>query len=214
MKAKRAWKRVRGPLAEVRRVAGAMRKAIARPALPTNVDGKVRVHLGCGSIVIPGYINVDMMPLPHVHYVGGAQELSMFDDESVDLLYACHVLEHVPRRELIVTLSEWRRVLRPGGVARISVPDFDLLLKARDAEGSIAVIQDALFGSFEHAFDVHHSAFTEESLTQLLGKSGFSSVRRWDAEREGLASYGDWSTRRIRGGRVEHFISLNLEAVK
>lgn len=213
-RARRVWRRVKGPLQEARRLAGALRKKVLPTPRPAAPDGKVRVHLGCGPIDLPGYVNVDMMPLPHVHFVGGVQQLGMFGDGEVDLLYACHVLEHVPRRELKATLQEWRRVLRAGGLLRLSVPDFDLLVGAMQKENDVAAIQDALFGSFEHTYDVHHSAFTGAYLTRLLVEAGFRDVRPWTAEEAGIAQYGDWSSRKIRGIRSEHFISLNLEATR
>lgn len=207
-------RRVRRQVFGVRRLVGVARKTVFRTPLPASPDGLVRVHLGCGPVDIPGYVNVDMLPLPHVHHVCGVQRLKVFADESIDLLYACHVLEHVPRRELRETLEEWRRVLRPGGVLRISVPDFDLLLKMRDGEGSLAAIQDPLFGSFEHAYDLHHSAFDEATLGARLTEAGFSSVRAWDPVVTGVAPHGDWSARTIRGKRGEYPVSLNLEAVR
>jgi len=212
--ARRIWRQIRGPAKATQRLIGVIRKRIFPPPRPVSPDGRLLVHLGCGPIELPGYINVDMMPLPHVHFVGGVQSLPMFGDSSVDLLYACHVLEHVPRRELVETLVEWRRVVKPGGVVRISVPDFDLLLKMSEAEGSLASIQDPLFGSYEHSYDLHHSAFNDPSLRALLLRAGFTTVREWNPEREGLVPYRDWSTRRATGKRGTYFVSLNLEAVR
>lgn len=46
-----------------------------------------------------------------------------FADASVAALYASHILEHVYRSEAVAFLREARRVLRPGGICRIVVPD-------------------------------------------------------------------------------------------
>jgi predicted SAM-dependent methyltransferase len=54
----------------------------------------MRLHLGCGNINYPDFINVDLMPASHVHYVRGINNLKPFKNNSVDLIYACHCLEH------------------------------------------------------------------------------------------------------------------------
>src|SRR5712691_10133775 len=131
-------------------------KKLNRPSLPVNADGRVMIYLGCGEINMPGYINVDMLPLPHVHYVSSVSKLPMFSDKCADLLYSCHVLEHVPRRDVMKTLAEWRRIVKKGGIVRISVPDFDALLAMREGEGGdVDAILDPLMGSQDHEFDFH-----------------------------------------------------------
>jgi SAM-dependent methyltransferase len=197
----------------VKRLTLVAAKRLRPPPLPANPDGRTMVHLGCGEIVMPGYVNVDMLPLPHVHYVAPVGRLKMFADESVDLLYACHVLEHVPRRALPPTLAEWRRVLKPGGLLRVSVPDFDLLLGMRQFEdGDVSAILDPLMGSQSHRWDFHYCVYTAGYLGKLLADAGFSNVRPWDSSTVGYAAYGDWSSRSVKGRKKPHFISLNLEA--
>jgi predicted SAM-dependent methyltransferase len=188
-------------------------KKLHPPDLPVNPDGSMLIYLGCGEINMPGYINVDMLPLPHVHYVSSVSKLPMFSDRSADLLYACHVLEHVPRRDVIKTLMEWRRVVKEGGIVRISVPDFDALLAMRESEdGDVNAILDPLMGSQDHQFDFHFSVYTEDSLSRLLKEAGFDQVRQWDADSVGYAKYGDWSSRCVTRNSHRYFISLNLEA--
>ena len=70
-------------------------------------------------------------------------------DGSVDAVYHSHVLEHIDRCLVGAFLAEIRRVLRPGGVHRIVVPDFEVLcrrylahLDAYDGDPRAAVAQD------------------------------------------------------------------------
>ncbi len=57
-----------------------------------------KLHLGCGEKFLPGYVHVDARKFPHVDYVTDKLDnLNMFADNSVEEIYACHVLEHFPR---------------------------------------------------------------------------------------------------------------------
>ena len=90
---------------------------------------KGKLHIGCGDRHIPGFIHVDVRKLPHVDYVTSADKLDMFEDDSVDLIYSCHVLEHFPKYQTEDVLKEWHRVLKPGGILRLAVPDFEKIVE-------------------------------------------------------------------------------------
>jgi len=87
------------------------------------------LHVGCGDRYIKGFIHIDIRPLSHVDYVASADKLDMFSDNSADLIYACHILEHFGRHDIQKVLKEWYRVLKPNGVLRVCVPDFDATVK-------------------------------------------------------------------------------------
>src|SRR5205085_9397769 len=106
-----------------------------RPPFPKLEDGVINLHLGCGSVNHPNFINIDGLPAPHVHYIRPIEDLSPFKDNSVDLVYACHCLEHFRYKKVPDVLSEWFRVLKKGGILRLSVPDFDLLLEIYKQQG-------------------------------------------------------------------------------
>ena len=50
------------------------------------------------------------------------------NNESVDLIYACHIVEHLDQEEISKFFNECNRVLKPGGIVRVVVPDFDKLV--------------------------------------------------------------------------------------
>jgi len=75
---------------------------------------EVNVHLGCGKRYIPGFIHIDLADYPHIDYKSDVSDLPMFEDSSVDLIYACHVLEHFKQYEIEGVLTEWYRVLKSG----------------------------------------------------------------------------------------------------
>ena len=86
-----------------------------------------RLHIG-GREPRPGWNILNIQPGPNVDYVGSCTSLEQFADNSIDEVYASHVLEHLGfREELPKALREIWRVLKPGGVLKISVPDFERL---------------------------------------------------------------------------------------
>ena len=85
----------------------------------------MKLHLGCGKRYIPGFIHVDLANFKHINYKRNVKNLSCFKSNSVDLIYACQVLEYFDVDEIHVVLKEWRRVLKKNGTLRLSVPNFE-----------------------------------------------------------------------------------------
>jgi predicted SAM-dependent methyltransferase len=83
----------------------------------------MRVHLGCGSNILPGWLNVDVKPFDGVDQVLDVRQGLPFDD--VHFLFAEHFLEHLSLDEGLALLADCRRVLRDDGVLRLSTPNLD-----------------------------------------------------------------------------------------
>jgi predicted SAM-dependent methyltransferase len=180
-----------------------------RPAVPTG--GPVHLHLGCGEVNLPGYVNIDASPHAHVHFVRDVESPRLWRENAVDLIYASHVLEHVSWTRVPAVLARWRAFLKPGGILRLSVPDFDALHDYYAATRDLAYIVPPLLGAHSDEHDLHRAVFTQRSLEGLLREAGFSQVRPWDAD---SLRYGDWSTFKLQIGGRTRPLSLNLEAVK
>lgn len=176
----------------------------------------LNLHLGCGKVYIPGFVHVDVRKFDHVDHVTSVDKLDMFEDDSVDLVYACHLLEHFRREETEGVLTEWRRVLRPGGILRIAVPNFAALVKVYQDTGNLNLILGPLVGKQDYMYNTHYRAFDFESLKTLLYGVGFRGVGYYDWRDTIHKDYDDYSQAYIPHMDKEHgtLISLNVEAVK
>jgi predicted SAM-dependent methyltransferase len=200
---------------EISIVVGKLCRLFHRPARPNNLDGSINLHLGCGSIDHPAFINIDGIPAPHIHYVGKIDKLSQFLDDSVDLVYACHCLEHFSHRQVLNVLKEWRRVLKMGGILRLSVPDFNSMVELYLAAGrDIQYVLAPLTGGQDYKYNFHKTIFNEEFLSRLFFEAGFVQVQRWAPGSSEMTTFDDWSGRVIPFNDRAFPISLNLEAVK
>lgn len=192
-----------------------LKRLFVRAKLPKNPDGKVLIHLGCGDINAPEFINVDARPAPHIHYVCDVTDLSVFQDNYADLVYACHVLEHIHRNALKKTLWEWMRILKPGGILRISVPDFDKIVHIYESSArEINSILGPLMGGQDYEYNVHCSVFNHRYLADKLREVGFEEVRQWDPDHVPNHNFRDYANTDIVWNDKVFPISLNLEAVK
>ena len=192
-----------------------IKRMLIRPELPKNQNGKIYVHLGCGDIASPEFINVDASPASHIHYVCDVKDLSVFPDDYCDMVYACHVLEHIPYNDLRKVLWEWKRILKPHGVLRLSVPDFDKILDIYTCfSRDIMSILGPLLGGQEDKYNVHHSIFNSKYLSAKLREVGFRGIREWDPQHVSNHNFHDWADRQIILEGKAFPISLNLEAVK
>lgn len=183
----------------------------------------MKLHLGCWKRHIPGFVHVDICDLPHIDYQHSVDRLPMFDDESAELIYGSHVLEYFDRDEARNVLAEWRRILRPGGILRLAVPDFPALVKVYDRTGDLANVLGPLYGRMTvdggdgpQGLLYHRTVYDFRSLRQLLEEAGFTDVRRYDWRRTIHKRYDDHSQAYFPHMDKKRglLISLNVEATK
>jgi predicted SAM-dependent methyltransferase len=89
-----------------------------------------RVNVGCGKNPIAGWINLDVISHPDVHFWDCRGGLP-FAEGAVAAIYSEHFFEHLDfESEAPLFLRECLRCLQPGGVLRIVVPDAGAYLQA------------------------------------------------------------------------------------
>ena len=185
-----------------------------REPFPKNKNGAIYLNLGCGPASSQEFINIDAVPSAKTHLSADIQHLPMFKRNSVDLIYASHVIEHIPRGQLHEMFAEWFRILKPGGVLRFGVPHFDRLVEAYQESGhDVDTIVNQLLGQ-DGQYDDHHSIWNELFATKLLVQTGFENVEPWDPAKVDHHTFIDKTSRVLEVQGKLFPISLNLQAKK
>jgi predicted SAM-dependent methyltransferase len=186
----------------------------------------VKLHLGCGNVHIDGFINIDANYLPAVDIVDNARHLRKFEENSVDLIYASNVLEHLGRWEFMPALERWYAILKKGGILRVSVPDFEALCEYYLETKDLRTMYCALYGGQDNPGNCHYLCWDFETLKNDLRTAGFVNVRRYDRNKTEHAHVRDWSLNympyRNKKNKIlpdkewfkGKFVALNVEAVK
>ena len=182
-------------------------------------ENDLKLHLGCGAVFLPGFVHIDLAEFDYVRYHQDVRDLSRFSDDSIGLIYACHVLEYFDLQEAAGALREWRRVLKPGGVLRLAVPDFDKLTQVyHQHEGGLASVLGPLYGRMPMSGKLiyHKTVYDYESLSYLLRVLGFHGIHRWDWRKTEHSEIDDCSQAYWPHMDKENgiLISLNVEARK
>jgi predicted SAM-dependent methyltransferase len=145
----------------------------------------LKLNLGCWHRHIPGWVHIDLCDFPHIDYKSSIDDLSMFDNDTVDLIYSSHSLEYFDRNEVGKVLIEWNRVLKKGALLRIAVPDFDALICVYKKTNNLNKILGPLYGAMEITTEsdvinlYHKTAYNFDSLKEILGNAGFGSIERY-----------------------------------
>lgn len=190
------------------------RATIAR--LPTAPDGRRLLHIGCGEINASGFINLDARRFRHVHFISrDLLDLTFIPAEELNLIYMSHILEHVPHQKVVSVLRQCMTRLKPGGVCRVSVPDFDLILAVYENTGrSILAVLGPLMGGQDYQYNFHYGAFNRQWLQECFERAGFVNVQSWNPASVSDHDFEDWSGRCFAYEGTEYPISLNLQAQK
>jgi ubiquinone/menaquinone biosynthesis C-methylase UbiE len=143
-----------------------------------------RLNWGCGRKGEAGWINSDRQGGADVQLRCDIREGLKLEEASIDYAASVHALQEVPFPDLQPVLRELYRVLKPGGVLRLVLPDADKAIQAylkRDRSHFLVPDEDAasLGGKFAvHILWYSHSRviFTFDFVEELLIKAGFSRV--------------------------------------
>lgn len=153
------------------------------------LSGIVRVHLGCGDRLFPGWVNVDrcvpaVPPGVDFRLCDLASDPLPLPDASVDYVFSEDLLEHVPADRRVAVINEVYRVLVPDGVMEHYVPNAG----SRNDFGSPSHVSHWNLQTFEH-FDVGSHRWAKDRVFEGI-RGGFTKVSaellNWRVEEDGV----------------------------
>ena len=169
----------------------------------------MKINIG-GETKKEGWVNLNVQKKPNVDIVGNINDLSQFEDESIEEIYASHIIEHVDQKTVKNTFEGIFRILKKGGKFYISVPDMDVLchffvspLATKKVKFHIMTM---IFGGQIDNFDYHYFGWNYEFMNDYLTFAGFSKVDKVNS----LGLFDDTSDSKPYGFPI----SLNVIATK
>ncbi len=181
------------------------------------------INLGSGGRGLEDWVNVELLPAVDTTLCLDIRRRLPFADGSARRIFAEHVVEHLDFKEDVPRLfAEFHRVLRPGGVVRIIVPDAERFLKAY-ASGDddlwkalgwdLQNLPDDIFTAMHavnhifHQSGEHLFAYDFETMGVMLRRAGFGEVSR--------RAYGESGDEKLAIDQDNHApYSLYVEAVR
>lgn len=140
-----------------------------------------KVNIGCGNDIRDKFLNIDIQEFKGVDFVCDARDLEVIEDNSVKFLVAQHLLEYIPREDMVPTLQEWYRVLLPGGLLEIRTTDISKLTQALYLNNispelgmTDEMVISLLYGQQLNKYDIRYNGFTSSFLQGVLKGIGFS----------------------------------------
>lgn len=178
---------------------------------------KTKITFGCYNQKFPDWYNTDK------DIVDITEQLP-FKDNSAEMIYHSHVLEHISLSNAEKFLLECKRILKPGGIMRIAIPDFKKLLDLY-SKGKIKTISQpdefkdfpdslylscVLFGSsgLNKEYEGHWMMYDEETLCYLLKSCDFTNMKK--------SKHDDPESKVIQAGAYDRYAdhTLHYEVIK
>lgn len=146
----------------------------------------MKIEFGCGEKPTKeGFKTCDIRDLPDIDYVCPAWEIdSLVKENTVDEIFSRHFFEHLTFKQGEIVLEKWYKILKPGGVCEMMLPNMTFHINQWLSRSSEREIKHAMAGfwgwqrgEFDDVWDVHKSGYDRELLTNLVSKKGFVNIQ-------------------------------------
>jgi|TARA_E500000331_G_C17222864_1_gene698957 predicted SAM-dependent methyltransferase len=178
----------------------------------------IKINMGCGWRNFgDDWIHIDGGDYEHLD----SKSITKLEikDNTVDLIYASHIIEYFDREAVNVLLQEWKRTMKNGGTLRIAVPNFEIISnlyvnKKINLNQAIGPLYGKMLMSGNTIY--HKTTYDFESLKSVLESNGFVDVRLYDWRKTEHSHFDDHSQAYIPHMDKENgtLISLNVECKK
>ena len=190
-------------------------------------EPELRIHLGAGENVLASWLNFDLLPFraPGLLYLDVTKPLP-FESGTVASIFSEHMIEHFSRETAEAIIRECHRVVRPGGLLRISTPDLGILVKlycephTPNQEQYIRTVVDLYSAgpSYLPGYVVnqlfkfgHQFLYDADTFEELLAAQGFDGIVR---TRPGQSAHAVFHGIDFHANDYIAFESLVMEAQK
>lgn len=199
-----------------------------------NRNRLLNLQIGCARHIIPDWLNTDIKPVSKNAVYLDASKKFPLPNNTFNCVFSEHTIEHLKYREGEIMIQECFRVLKPGGMIRLSTPDLQKILeigmsgkKSPAQEKYIRWITDNFINKdhvyleslvVNNAFRNwgHHFIYDEKTLTKILMDAGFVKIERLPVGKSGnenlvnLESHG----KTIGDEEINLYETMVLEGLK
>ena len=173
----------------------------SKPAAPARRDpvaallgagAAVRLKVGSAARARDGFLSVDVRDDSGADVIADMRALPDSLIGQVDEIYSRHAVEHLSRSDAKDALTNWKRILKPGGRLHVIVPD--LAFHVDQFKGLVSSDPERFPDQFEHAmagffgwsdpdrggqdWDIHRWGYSFETLKALLENLGYRDITR------------------------------------
>ena len=179
----------------------------------------IKLHLGCGKKNFgKDWDHIDVNE--EYDHIKSHDIINLpYEENTVDLIYASHVFEYFDREEASEVLLKWKKVLKPNGILRIAVPDFESMVKLYLEKGyPLSKFLGPLYGKWSVNNDniYHKTTYDFDSLKNILEEARFNNIEKWNWRKVEHSDFDDYSQAYVPHMDKENgtLISLNVECCK
>lgn len=150
--------------------------------------------------------NIEWNKRNEIHFADATKKIPL-KDNSVECVYTSHMIEHLSRPGVTLFLNEVHRILKDGGILRISVPDLKIVTENYLSEGDANKFMEKLFVEappinslkeklqlFFIGYRHHQWMYDGKSLSNLIKNLGFKNVK--------VCKKGETSIKNINGSNL------------